>query len=124
MTSPNQMWKSSNFTIERRGSEGSGQVDIILSGPFTMRDMYSSMSPEEFERIFDFAPVAGEPNTHCIDLSQVPYMDSAGLGVLVRLYVRCQSKGMRMVVTGATPRVLQLFKITKIDGLFQLETAS
>lgn len=114
-----QMWKSSTFTIDRHDSVESGEVDFRLSGPFTMRDMYSSMSPEAFERIFASALSGKAPRLHRIDLSQVPYMDSTGLGVLVRLYARCQAKSIPMIVTGASPRVLQLFRITKVDELFQ-----
>ena len=52
-----------------------------------------------------------------LDLTDVPYMDSAGLGIIVRHYVRCKSKGVRLIVAGAVPRVLDLFKMTKVDGL-------
>jgi anti-anti-sigma factor len=42
-------------------------------------------------------------------------MDSAGIGMIVSHYVRCQDKGIRMIAAGVSPRVLQLFKITKVD---------
>ena len=119
MTSPDQMWKSSNFTIERRDSEASGRVDFFLSGPFTARDMYSSMSPEAFDNTFDSPLGSKEPRIHRIDLTQVPYMDSRGLGVLVRLYARCQAKGIQLIVTGVSPRVLELFRIAKVEELLR-----
>jgi anti-anti-sigma factor len=42
-------------------------------------------------------------------------MDSAGLGVLVSHYVRCHGKGVRLIAAGANARVVQLFKMTKVD---------
>lgn len=38
-----------------------------------------------------------------------------GLGMIVSQHVRCQAKGLRMVAAGASPRVQQLFKLTKVD---------
>ncbi len=80
-----QMWKSSSFTIERHESEESGNIDFRVSGPFTARDMYGSISPEAFDSLFDSPPGGKEPRIHLVDLTEVPYMDSAGLGVLVPL---------------------------------------
>jgi anti-anti-sigma factor len=45
-------------------------------------------------------------------------MDSAGLGLIVSHYVRCQGRGVRLVVAGVSPRVVQLFEMTKVDGFF------
>lgn len=118
-----QIWKSSNFTIERKESDQSGTVVFRMSGPFTARDMYSSMSPDRFNAVFD-APQGGEaPRIYRVDLTEVPYMDSAGLGLMVRLYARCQSKGIQLIVVGAGPRVLELFRITKIGELLQPKSA-
>jgi anti-anti-sigma factor len=44
-------------------------------------------------------------------------MDSAGLGKMMRLYARFRSRGVQLKVTGASPRVLELFCLTKIDDL-------
>jgi anti-anti-sigma factor len=50
-----------------------------------------------------------------LDLTDVPYTDSAGLGRIVRHYVHCRGKGVRMIAAGASPRVLELFKMTKVE---------
>ena len=44
-------------------------------------------------------------------------MDSAGIGMIVSHYVRCKSKGIRMIAVGLSPRVLQLFEVTKMDSI-------
>jgi anti-anti-sigma factor len=112
-----QIWNGSNFTIERLVGEEPGMISFRLTGPFTARDMYGSMSPDAFHSIFDSPLNSDEPRTHCIDLTQVPYMDSQGRGLLVRLYVRCRAKGIRLTVTGLSPRVLELFRLAKVDEL-------
>jgi anti-anti-sigma factor len=113
-----QVWKSSKFAIERSQGKTPGTVIFRLSGPFTARDMYSSLSPEALRNTFE-AEEGGDPHAlHILDLTEVPYMDSAGLGMLVSHYVRCQNRGVRLVAAGVTPRVIQLFEMTKVDGFF------
>ncbi len=106
-----QIWKSARLTIERGDSEEQGTV-FRFSGPFTGRDMYNSLSPDEFRNIFESAPGKDQASTHVFDLREVPYMDSTGLGMLVSHYVRCQSKGIRLSIVGVNPRVQELFKLT------------
>jgi anti-anti-sigma factor len=112
-----QVWKSSKFTIERTQGRTPGTVIFRLSGPFTARDMYGSLSPVELRNTFESEE--GDPHAlHILDLTEVPYMDSAGLGLIVSHYVRCQGRGVRLVVAGISARVLQLFEMTKLDEYF------
>jgi anti-anti-sigma factor len=113
-----QVWKSSKFTIERSHGKTPGTIIFRLSGPFTARDMYASLSPEALRSTFE-AEEENDPHAlQILDLTDVPYMDSAGLGMIVSHYVRCQGKGVRLVAAGVTPRVLQLLEMTKVDGFF------
>lgn len=116
---PAQIWKSSKFTIERATTGTQGTV-LRLSGPFTARDMYSTMSPDAFRDIFEPVPGDEQPAVYIFDLTEVPYMDSHGLGMLVRHYVRCQSRGIRMSITGVSPRVQELFRITKMESVLPI----
>ena len=56
--------------------------------------------------------------TLILDLSNVPYVDSAGLGVLVSAYISRQKSGRRMVLSGLNPKVQKLFEITRVQELF------
>jgi anti-anti-sigma factor len=114
-----QVWKSTKFEIERSRGKTPGTVIFRLSGPFTARDMYGTLSPIELRNTFEADQEGDDPHgLHILDLTAVPYMDSAGLGMLVSHYVRCQNRGVRLVAAGVTPRVNQLFEMTKVDGLF------
>jgi anti-anti-sigma factor len=110
-----QVWKSSKFTIERNQGRTPGTVIFRFSGPFTARDMHGALSPNELRNTFESEEPADPHVLHILDLTEVPYMDSAGLGLIVSHYVRCQSRGVRLVAAGVTPRVLQLLEMTKVD---------
>ena len=53
-----------------------------------------------------------------IDVSDMPYIDSAGIGCLVGAHVSREHSGRRLVIVGANERLLTSLKITKVDQLF------
>lgn len=110
-----QVWKGSKFTIDRE--EGPGRVVFRLVGPFTARDMYGSVTPEALRAMFATMPQEGTQGVQVFNLAEVPYMDSAGLGMLASQFARCQAAGVRMVLAGVSPRVMELLRITKLDRL-------
>jgi anti-anti-sigma factor len=113
-----QVWKSTKFTIERSEGKTPGTVIFRLSGPFTARDMYSSLSPTALRNTFESEEDDDPQALHILDLTEVPYMDSMGLGLIVSHYVRCRGRGVRLVLAGVNPRVVQLFEMTNVDGFF------
>lgn len=113
-----QIWKGSTFTIER--TSGPGSLIFRFSGPFTARDMYAALTPAALRNIFETDPQKPPASVNIFDLTEVPYMDSCGLGLIIGHFVRCQNKGVRLIAAGVSPRVLQLLKTTKVDRLFPL----
>ena len=55
-----------------------------------------------------------------LDLTGVPYMDSAGLGVLTNAYISHQKHGRKFLLAGVNDRVMALFKITRLENLFEV----
>jgi anti-anti-sigma factor len=47
-------------------------------------------------------------------------MDSSGLGIIATHYIRCQKQGLRMIVTGLSPKVREVFRITKMDTVIPI----
>jgi len=79
-----------------------------LNGPLTLRNMF------ELQTELRTDP---QPQLSILDLSGVPYMDSAGMGLIINHYVHCQGCTSRVVAVGVSPRVMELFKLTKVDGI-------
>ena len=72
----------------------------------------------ELQSVLRGAPT---PKLVVFDLTGVPYMDSAGMGLIMNHYVHCQTHGARLVVAGANSRVLDVFKVTKVDTVLPLK---
>jgi anti-anti-sigma factor len=102
------------LTIERKDGKLAGTRILTLTGPVTMRNLFH----------FQDELRAGElPKVAILDLSGVPYMDSSGMGAVINYYVYCQRHGTKMIAAGVSPRVMELFKMTKVDSVIPL-TAS
>src|SRR5437016_12534358 len=100
MTEPLMIDRSNSYPL---------QEVLVLSGPLTAGN----------GAIFQNAMRREEPaQTVILDLSDVPYIDSAGLGLLVSAQVSRQKSGRRMVLSGINPRVQKLFDITRVTDLF------
>ena len=54
-----------------------------------------------------------------INLGGVPYMDSSGLGELVRCFTAMRRSGGRLGITNLNRRLVDLFRITKLSDVFE-----
>lgn len=96
------------LTVERYEGVAPDQRILLLKGPITIE------TTPHFER----AVRNESAETMILDLSDVPYIDSTGLGSLVATYVSHQKKGRCLVLTGVTPRVKKVMEITKVKDFF------
>jgi anti-anti-sigma factor len=99
------------LAIERKEGNASGTAIYELTGPVTLRNLFDLQAQLR----------SGElPRASILDLSGVPYMDSAGMGAIINYYVHCQNKGVRLIVAGVSSRVMELFKMTRVDTVISL----
>ena len=117
-----QTWNSGPFTIERKPGKTPGTLILSFHGPCTLRDAYSNLDPQAINKVMSLDAERGEvPISKCIlDLTACPYADSSGLGMVVTHHVRCQRRGIKLVVAGMSPRVKQVVHLTKVDTLFPI----
>jgi anti-sigma B factor antagonist len=73
-------------------------------------------SPKLREALLDVVENGGR---HLIvDLSDVEFLDSTGLGVLVGVHHRLQAQDGSMSFVGASERLLRVFHVTRLDKIF------
>lgn len=96
--------------IERVPGSYADVTVFKLKGPFTLATLFpfqSTLREQDLKSVI-------------VDLSGVPYMDSAGLGVLLSHFAHSQRHGTRYALVGITPRVLTVFEITHTDTLLPI----
>ncbi len=96
------------LTIEVLAGQGSDVKIIQLNGPLVITNFF------EFQEIIRQKPL---PRVLLIDLSAVPYMDSAALGSLVGLHVSCETHNRKYAIVGASDRLKTLFDVTQVRQL-------
>ncbi len=96
------------LTVERYEGVADDQRILLLKGPITI----------ETTPMFERAVRNEQADTMILDLSDVPYIDSVGLGALVATYVSHQKMGRCLVLTAVKPRVKKILEITKVRDLF------
>ena len=92
-----------------RPGASDGVTVLELSGPLTLGNIF------EFQKTL--AEVKG-PVT-IVDMASVPYMDSAGLGVLMNFYVAAEKNGRRTALANANARVEALLESTRVKELLR-----
>lgn len=56
-----------------------------------------------------------------LDLSNVAFVDSAGIGILVGCHGKTQSAGGQLRLAGVVERVMNVLRITKVDGILNMD---
>ncbi|MFY9745158.1 MAG: STAS domain-containing protein [Acidobacteriaceae bacterium] len=99
------------LTLESAAGQAPGCRILRLTGPLTLSGLF------EFQNTLRTDP----PPALILDLTGVPYMDSAGMGAIINYFVSSQRHGRKLVVAGVNGRVLELFRMTKVEGLLTMK---
>ena len=90
----------------------SGIVVIDLSGRL---DFLEFSLREEVQKLL------GQGNSEfVINMAEVPYVDSFGLGQLITIWTSIQRVGGKMTLLWPTPQVQKLFQLSKLDSVFAI----
>ncbi len=54
-----------------------------------------------------------------LDLGEVTFMDSSGLGAVIAVYVSARSSGCELRIVNLTKQVRELFRMTRVLTLFE-----
>jgi|ERR1700722_2634823 anti-sigma B factor antagonist len=71
--------------------------------------------------VFDFQATVRADQSACliIDFTNVPYVDSAGIGALVGAYVTRQHSGRKLALVGVSKRVHDALSVTRVEQFFR-----
>lgn len=94
--------------------EDGGVTIITVTGDLVIGDAEST-----FKKAVTRLLEEGRVNL-LIDLSAVGFLDSSGLGALVRALTNSQKEGGQTKLLNAGPQIRKLLQMTKLDSVFEI----
>ena len=67
----------------------------------------------------EIRPMIDQSKTVVLDLTDVNYMDSSGLGALVGLFISAKRAGKQLKLINLSARIQELLRITNLLGVFE-----
>lgn len=98
-----------SLTLTTRDADG--VKVIVASGRIVFGEESNSLRRE-------IKPLVQSPDSAVVvDLTDVAYMDSGGIGALVGLYTTARATGCQFTLAGANSKVMHVLEITKLAGI-------
>lgn len=98
-----------SLTLSTRDTNG--VKVIVASGRIVFGEESNSLRRE-------IKPLVQSPDSAVvIDLTDVAYMDSGGIGALVGLYTTARAAGSQFTLAAANSKVMHVLEITKLTGI-------
>ena len=95
--------------VREAGATGSTAI-LRLKGPLTLSTLFHLQ--DSLREI---------PNVDTvIDVGEVPYIDSAGLGTILSHWAHTQRTGHKFAMTGISPRIEVLLEVTKVNTVLPM----
>jgi anti-sigma B factor antagonist len=100
-----------NMEIKLRRADTVYVIDVIgemdLYNAFKLKDVVRKMIEKKIRR-------------YVINLDQVPYIDSSGIGALLQVFADIKKNGLRLRITGVKGSVRKVIELTKLAQYFPI----
>jgi anti-anti-sigma factor len=103
-----------DFTIDETPRDGG--VGLALAGDLDMSATFA------LEPVLDRV-LAGNPRELVLDLEDVSFVDSSGLGLLIATHERASRADVDMAITGAGPEIQRVFRVAGLEGVLPVRSA-
>ena len=104
------MWEE-KLTIVNAAGTNEEQRILQLNGPITIATLFDFRDTVRAEKT---------SKTLILDFTQVPYVDSAGVGAIVNAHVSCVNSGRRLLLMAVQDRIRTLMKVTKVEQILSI----
>ena len=93
--------------------ERNGSPKIVLSGHFTSK--YVSPFRDQMQELLH-----NPPTKIVVNMADLEFIDSIGIGVLIFFHNNLRGKGCEMVIEQPSQSVIEIFQLTSLDKVFQI----
>jgi anti-sigma B factor antagonist len=101
--------------IEVKAVQQGGVEIVAISGHI----VGSAKASQDFQELFRSLITDGK-RKYVIDLTDTPWTNSLGVGMLMSAYTSVKKSGGDVVLANATQRIRDMLKVTRLDHVFSV----
>ena len=100
--------------------EATATFEVRRQGPAAIVDIRGDVTAGSEAVLMSAYEETGDAKAVVLNFSDLAYMNSGGIGLLVTLLVRAQRGGGRLVATGLSDHYRQIFELTRLDEAIEI----
>ena len=96
-------------------AEATATMELRRLGPAAVVDIRGDVTAASEEVLMSAYEQAGDARAIVLNFSELSYMNSGGIGLLVTLLVRANRRGQQLLAYGLSEHYRQIFELTRLD---------
>lgn len=96
-------------------AEATATFDVRRQGVAGVVDVRGDVTAGSEEVLMNAYESAGDVTAVILNLTELSYMNSGGIGLLVTLLVRARRRSQRLLAYGLSEHYRQIFELTRLD---------
>jgi anti-sigma B factor antagonist len=96
-------------------TEATATFGVRRHGPATVVDIKGDVTSGSEDVLMSAYDEAGDAKAIVLNFTDLTYMNSGGIGLLVTLLVRAQRHAQRLMAYGLSDHYRQIFELTRLD---------
>ena len=103
--------------------EATATFEVRRHGAASIVDIRGDVTAGSESVLMSAYDEAGDARAIVLNFTDLAYMNSGGIGLLVMLLVRAQRAGQRMLAFGLSDHYRQIFELTRLDEVMAIHAS-
>jgi anti-sigma B factor antagonist len=96
-------------------TDATATFDVRRHGPASVVDIRGDVTAGSEDVLMSAYAAAGDAEAIVLNFSDLSYMNSGGIGLLVTLLVRANRRSQQLMAYGLSDHYRQIFELTRLD---------
>ena len=96
-------------------TEATATFDVRHTGAASVVDIHGEVTASSEDLLMQACTEAGDATSIVLNFSDLSYMNSGGIGLLVTLLVRANRRSQKLLSCGLSAHYAQIFELTRLD---------
>jgi len=108
-------------------TQATATFDVRRIGSCYVVDIHGDVTAGSEDLLMEAYHAAGDAHAIVLNFSELAYMNSGGIGLLVTLLIRANRRSQRLLAYGLSDHYRQIFELTRLDeavGIHESERAA